>query len=250
MKVGYCMTLEDDSRGGSSCVIAVKTAPRRTPACKSNKRHIEQYTFRDDLTEERKMTTDLDGATIDAARNALQRVLESPDFDASKRNCDFLRFVVEETLGGRSDRIKAYSIATLVFGRDENFDPQADPVVRFEARRLRRSLERYYLLSGKDDPIQITIPKGSYIPAFSASEDDQAAPAEAPSLSENAPREIMEYGHGPTILVLPFETEGDDPYAASLGRGCRTNAVQGPFRLWLGNQSAVELGIRFKDYAS
>ena len=37
-----------------------------------------------------------------------------------------------------SERIKAYSIATAVFGRDASFDPQTDPVVRMEARRLRR----------------------------------------------------------------------------------------------------------------
>ena len=73
----------------------------------------------------------------------LERILASKDFDASGRNRRFLRHVVEETLGGRADRIKAYSIATSVFGRDQSFDPQNDPIIRIEAGRLRRSLERY-----------------------------------------------------------------------------------------------------------
>lgn len=96
----------------------------------------------------------------------LERILASKDFDASGRNRRFLRHVVEETLGGRADRIKAYSIATSVFGRDQSFDPQNDPIVRIEAGRLRRSLERYYLTAGQQDTVLIAIPKGSYVPVF------------------------------------------------------------------------------------
>ena len=74
--------------------------------------------------------------------------------------------MVEETLAGRGGRIKAYNIATEVFGRDVNFDPQLDPVVRMEARRLRRSLERFYLTEGKNSSIRIAMPKGGYVPEF------------------------------------------------------------------------------------
>ena len=85
----------------------------------------------------------------DEIRLALERVLASADFDASERNRRFLRHVIEETLAGRAERIKAYNIATTVFGRDDRFDPQLDSIVRIEAGRLRRSLERYYLTSGR-----------------------------------------------------------------------------------------------------
>jgi adenylate cyclase len=112
--------------------------------------------------------SDLDSETIphDLIRAQLGHVLASRAFDASRRNRDFLRFVVEESLAGRADRIKAYTIATSVLGRDEAFDPQSDPIVRIEASRLRRSLERYYLIAGQDDPVRIDIPKGSYVPSF------------------------------------------------------------------------------------
>ena len=91
----------------------------------------------------------------------------SADFDATGREHRFLSYVVEETLAGRGDRIKAYSIAVEVFGRDVSFDPQTDPIVRIEAGHLRRALERYYLTAGQADPILITIPKGGYVPTFS-----------------------------------------------------------------------------------
>jgi TolB-like protein/Tfp pilus assembly protein PilF len=95
--------------------------------------------------------------------------------------------VVEETLSGRTERIKAYSVATSVFGRDASFDPQTDPIIRIEASRLRRSLERYYLTAGKHDPVRIEIPKGSYVPTFRSNVDEHipervdAAPATSSS---------------------------------------------------------------------
>jgi hypothetical protein len=89
----------------------------------------------------------------------------SSAFEASRRNRTFLR-AVDETLAGRGDRIKAYVIGTNVLQRDEAFDPQSDPIVRIEASRLWRSLERYYLLARQDDPIRIDIPKWGYVPWF------------------------------------------------------------------------------------
>lgn len=99
-------------------------------------------------------------------RAQLERILASDAFDASERNRRFLAFIVEETLAGRAERIKAYLIATKVFGRGNDFDPQLDPIIRIEAGRLRRSLERYYLTAGRHDPLRIRVPKGAYVPAF------------------------------------------------------------------------------------
>ena len=122
----------------------------------------------------------------DAVRGQLQRILDSPAFEASERRKRFLRYVVEELLAGRADRLKGYAIATDVFGRDESFDPQTDPVVRLEARRLRRALEHYYLTAGRDDPIRIEIPKGGYVPICERREHpslDSPAPAGEPAVA-------------------------------------------------------------------
>jgi adenylate cyclase len=132
------------------------------------------------------------GIPADLIQAQLTRILASGAFDASRRNQGFLRFVVEETLAGRADRIKAYTVATRVLGRDDGFDPQTDPIVRIEASRLRRSLERYYLTAGRDDPIRIDIPKWGYVPSFQRSQagPDQAGPAPdapAPGPAEAAP---------------------------------------------------------------
>lgn len=100
-------------------------------------------------------------------RIQLDRLLRSPDLNLSARGRRFLQYIVDETLADRHDRIKAYAIATEVFGRNQNFDAQGDPLVRIEAGRLRRALERYYLVTGQSDPILIEVPKGGYVPTFS-----------------------------------------------------------------------------------
>ncbi|WP_378946149.1 adenylate cyclase [Mesorhizobium sp. ANAO-SY3R2] len=117
-------------------------------------------------------------------RVQLERILSSPEFAVPARGCAFLRYVVEETLAGRSAWIKGYTIAIEVFGRDETFT-QDDPVVRIEAGRLRRALERYYLVSGQDDPIRIDIPKGGYVPLFTWNADnpEEAALAETTAMA-------------------------------------------------------------------
>ncbi len=111
---------------------------------------------------------------IEEIRAQLKRIVSSPEFPGMGRAAAFLRYVVDEAIAGRAGRIKGYSIAIEVFGRNETFT-QDDPVVRIEAGRLRRSLERYYLLEGQNDPVRIDIPKGGYTPAFSW---NRAAPAE------------------------------------------------------------------------
>lgn len=104
--------------------------------------------------------------SADDVRAQLERLVASPDLDLPPRARRFLRYIVEETLAGRGNRIKAYSVGTEVFERDSNFDAQSDPVVRIEAGRLRRALEHYYLVPGLFDPVIIDVPKGAYVPHF------------------------------------------------------------------------------------
>jgi TolB-like protein/tetratricopeptide (TPR) repeat protein len=107
-----------------------------------------------------------DPPSFDEIREQLERILNSPEFPHTGRGAAFLTYVIDEALAGRSERIKGYSIAVEVFKRSEGFS-QDDPVVRIEAGKMRRILERYYLVAGQSDPVRIDIPKGGYVPAFS-----------------------------------------------------------------------------------
>jgi TolB-like protein len=105
--------------------------------------------------------------TPDEVRAQLERMTASDDFIRSPQLGAFLRFVVESVLQGKSDRIKAYTIGVDVLRRDAKFDPQLDPIVRVEATRLRRTIDRYYAGLGANDAIRIDLTRGSYIPTFS-----------------------------------------------------------------------------------
>jgi adenylate cyclase len=147
------------------------------------------------------------GLRHDEVRAQLGRILASPEFHATDTMRDFLRYVVEEKLAGRSHRLKGYTIAVDVFGRGEDFDATNDPIVRIQAGRLRRALERYYLVGGVSDPILIDIPKGRYIPRFSSRPeplDDRGSP------QPHAPAPGAPAAHGPSLAVLPFENLTDD----------------------------------------
>jgi len=106
------------------------------------------------------------GVSAPEIRGALERVVASAPFRASPQLAAFLRFVVEAVLEGQAERLKGYTIAVEALRRPESFDPQTDPIVRVEAARLRRALQRYYADEGRDDPVIITLPRGTYVPTF------------------------------------------------------------------------------------
>lgn len=104
--------------------------------------------------------------TPDEVKTQLKRIIDNQAFKGTEKQRGFLSFVVDEALEGRISQIKAYTVAVSVYGRPEHFDPQVDPIVRVEAGRLRRAIDLYYMTAGKDDPVHIAIPKGSYVPSF------------------------------------------------------------------------------------
>ncbi len=96
----------------------------------------------------------------------LQRILQSEVFCNAPRHSRFLEFTVRKTLAGESDEIKEYLVGLEVFERQPDFDPRSDPIVRAEARRLRSRLADYYKTLGEFDPVEIDLPKGTYVPVF------------------------------------------------------------------------------------
>ena len=144
----------------------------------------------------------------DAVQMQLQRILASSEFQSSQAISRFLTYVVDETLAGRAERLKAYTIAVGAYGRNPDFDPQTDTIVRVHARRLRRALERYYFTDGVDDSLTIELIPGSYVPKFrdrsSASAPEIAGPISqlviTPSFASSP--------QGPAIMVVPLDALG------------------------------------------
>ena len=126
-----------------------------------------------------------------AVRAQVERMTASTVFRNSPQLATFLWFIVEAQLRGKGERLKGYTIGVEVLRRDTNFDPQVDPIVRVEATRLRRALERYYVGPGVSDTIMISLPRGGYVPRIGwrtahddvdASHKADAAPPPKPGL--------------------------------------------------------------------
>jgi hypothetical protein len=77
-----------------------------------------------------------------------------------------LRYLAKHALDHPGTSIKEYQIATEVFARSTEFDPQLDSMVRVQAGRLRAKLSEYYGSNGIDDAVVVELPKGTYVLAF------------------------------------------------------------------------------------
>ena len=106
------------------------------------------------------------------------RILASKVFSLSKRQSAFLDYVINTALEGRADKIKEFTLAVEVFGRDESFDPGVDSIVRVEASRLRAKLREYYADEGQADLVRIDVPKGHYVPVFDFAASEGSRPEE------------------------------------------------------------------------
>lgn len=121
-----------------------------------------------------------------AVRRALDELLAWPAMARSPRLSAFLSYIVDAALAGRSGSVKAYSIAVDVFGRDENFDPQSDPIVRVQARRLRGLIEEFDRLDLGRAPVRIVLPVGRYVPEFVPRGDGPTVGKDGAEPSDNA----------------------------------------------------------------
>jgi hypothetical protein len=131
---------------------------------------------------------------------ALERVLSSKYFAHAPMKQKFLRLICEYHLKGRGGELNEFLIGQEVFGRDSNYNPSTDPIVRVGAHGVREKLELYYQKEGLDDEIRMEMPVGSYNLCFVRNqrqrpEEDQSIPPAVlnPDLPVNNRRHLLFY---------------------------------------------------------
>ena len=96
----------------------------------------------------------------------IERLVSSHSLHGSESLCKLLRYLAKHAVDHPGTTLKEYQIATEVFGRPPNFDPQVDSTVRVQAGRLRVKLSEHYASDGVEDPIVVELPKGAYALSF------------------------------------------------------------------------------------
>ena len=151
-------------------------------------------------------------------RAALGEILGWSELIRSPQLSKFLKHIVDAKLAGDEASIKAYSIAVDVFGRPATFDPQTDPIVRVQARRLRGLLQEFYRQKLGQSGTRITLPVGRYVPEFEFLEaEDSSGGAE--TASDAPPASPV------STAVSPPATTVETPPARSFGRRVWLQAV-------------------------
>jgi hypothetical protein len=105
-----------------------------------------------------------------------QRIASSRPFARAPQLREFLLFVTSRALADRQSEINELEIGRTVLGRRAAFNPQEDNIVRVQARHLRTKLDEYFQTDGRDEPLVVTIPKGTYVPSFQTRPSEPIAP--------------------------------------------------------------------------
>lgn len=112
------------------------------------------------------------------------RIAFSGSLGRSRLLSRFLLFIVDRHIRGRNHEMTEQQIGILVFDRAEGYDSNEDNIVRSYARTLRRRIETYYAEEGHGESLLLDIPRGGYVPYFTARHIEIEQPVskiEAPS---------------------------------------------------------------------
>jgi len=123
----------------------------------------------------------------------IDHIIKSHSLRGSESLCRLLQYLAKQAIDHPDAPLKEYQIATEVYGRHADFDPQSDSTIRVQAGRLRMKLAEYYAGEGAADPILVRIPKGSYHLVFEARPiEPRPHPAPVPQGEAPPPSVVVE----------------------------------------------------------
>ncbi len=92
----------------------------------------------------------------------IDRLCASDVLHSSESLCRLLRYLAQKEIDNPGAHVKEYQIATEVYGRPADFNPQVDSTIRVQAARLRSKINDYYSSHVSNDAVIVELPRGSY----------------------------------------------------------------------------------------
>ena len=140
---------------------------------------------------------------LQAEKEELNWLLASGALGRSSNLARMLTFVCEKHFLGQDEQVKEFTIATEALGRRDNFDPQADTIVRVTAHSLRKRLEEIYQTDGINRPVHVLIPAGRYLPYFVHTGADRTLNVhDTPASASSGSEQVLPYAHLPAVTPL------------------------------------------------
>lgn len=102
----------------------------------------------------------------DACWALLERIAASPQLKRAARLQELLFYIGKRSLKDGSKTVHEQQIGVEVFRRPEGYDTSADNIVRTNVSDLRKRIESYFELEGRDETLIMEIPRGGYIAVF------------------------------------------------------------------------------------
>src|SRR5437879_4524229 len=96
----------------------------------------------------------------------VQRIVSSTPFQKGTRLKDLLQYLTEQTIHGHAHELTEQHIGNVLFHKPSDYSPLEDSSVRVHARQLRLKLHEFFDEEGRNEPLILSIPKGSYTPVF------------------------------------------------------------------------------------
>ncbi len=115
------------------------------------------------------------------------RIAASSSFRRSPRLRELLLYIGRRGIDNAFEDLKEQRIGCEVFRRPQDYTPAEDNIVRVEAGILRKRLAHYFSGEGRDEPIVLSIPKGSYLPVFEPAALELPPSAPVPPCVEAVP---------------------------------------------------------------
>ena len=96
----------------------------------------------------------------------IERILASAPFRKAGRLRDLMRYLGDLSILGQTSDLTEQRIGEAVFGKAAGYRPVEDSSVRVHMRQLRLKLHEYFDSDGREEPLIVEIPKGSYALVF------------------------------------------------------------------------------------
>jgi hypothetical protein len=105
----------------------------------------------------------------------LRRILSSRTFRNTEVLKRLLEYLGRKAVAGEGEELKEYIVGVEAFGKNADYDPKVDSVVRVQAGKLRHKLEEYYRTEGREDRVIVELPKGCFALEFREQDREPAS---------------------------------------------------------------------------